>query len=139
MVSDRPQLSQSAKTKSDDRCTFTGLDVLGIALFLATVLQDVDTLETIVALTPSTKVRIKAAETLVKDLHASGTIFILLLQLSSGPGDRVRLYEVSEGLLFKQAPHLKRAVLNIIVNDNMQVNRRHTTRITFGMLPLSFA
>ncbi|KAF4739402.1 hypothetical protein FOZ62_013076 [Perkinsus olseni] len=77
-----------------------------IALFLASVVRDVDRLQNIVTVTWSTRVRIKAAETLIRDLYAKG--------------DKERLSKVTKDLIFTQAPRLKKCIINTILDDDMQ-------------------
>ncbi|KAF4736314.1 hypothetical protein FOZ63_021191, partial [Perkinsus olseni] len=77
-----------------------------IALFLASVVRDVDRLQNIVTVTASTRVRIKAAETLIRGLYAKG--------------DKERLSKVTKDLIFTQAPHLKKCIINTILGDDMQ-------------------
>ncbi|KAF4656166.1 hypothetical protein FOZ61_007149 [Perkinsus olseni] len=77
-----------------------------IALFLASVVRDVDRLQNIVTVTASTRVRIKAAETLIRDIYAKG--------------DKERLSEVTKDLIFTQAPRLKKCIISTILDDDMQ-------------------
>ncbi|KAF4677950.1 hypothetical protein FOL47_008054 [Perkinsus chesapeaki] len=80
-----------------------------IALFITSILEDKERIYKIVNVTPSTKVRIKAATTLIK-------------MLKEGDDSSSRLMTNTKDLILNKGapPHLRRAIIKTIVDDNMQ-------------------